>query len=65
MLETPGTEEATGLSRVKCRAILDGKEGYATPKGQPGHELPGEVCCGDEVTIQKACEITSPEARAS
>jgi len=63
VLETPKVE-AEGLSRAKCRAVLDGKEGFVTLKGNKDTtyfercEKP-YYCCDCEVEATEAFDSTS------
>jgi len=67
VLEPPKVE-ATGLTRARCRSLLDNKEGYATLKGNKDTcyfercEKPYFVCNSEAVAVE-AFERTSAEVR--
>jgi len=68
LLEQAGVEGSTTLSRVRCRAILDGKEGYATLKGNQGTSFLEKCtkpfyCCDREVQLHEAFQSRSPVVR--
>jgi len=68
VLEAPRMEAATGLPRARCRTLLDGKEGFATLKGNHGTSYLEKCakpyyCCETELDVQEAFESTSPEVR--
>jgi len=67
-LEQAGVEGSTSLSRVRCRAILDGTEGYATLKGNQGTSFLEKCakpfyCCDREVQLHEAFQSRSPVVR--
>jgi len=68
VLEGVQVDEATGLTRVRCRALLDLREGWTTLQGNQGSlfmEAAGKpyLCCEEAAALSSAFESTSQEVR--
>jgi len=68
VLEGVRVDETTGLARVKCRALMDQKEGYTTLKGNQGSLFMEPVCkpylcCEEAAPLSSGFESTSQEVR--
>lgn len=68
VLEPPGHDKTAKMERIKCRAIVDQKEGWATLKGNQGTSFleacpKPYLCCQEEVALNSAFECSSSIAR--
>jgi len=68
VLGTQKVESVTGLSRARCHALLDGKEGFVSLKGNHGTNFLERCakpyyCCETEAEIHEAFETSSSEVR--
>jgi len=66
VVEAAKIDEATGLPRVKCRALKDEKEGWVTLRGNQGTNFLDKCakpyfCCEEEVLVSAAFESSSKE----
>mmetsp|Transcript_122013 Transcript_122013/g.304481 ORF Transcript_122013/g.304481 Transcript_122013/m.304481 type:complete len:1901 (-) Transcript_122013:56-5758(-) len=68
VLEDEQVDEGTGLARCKIHALMDGKEGWATLRGNQGTGFLDKCpkpfyICDDEVQIQEGFSSNSAEIR--
>jgi len=68
VLEAAKLDEDAGLHRVKCRALSDAKEGWATLRGNQGTDFLEKTgkpyyCCVEELSLQGDFASASPELR--
>jgi len=66
-VDAPVVDEATGLPRVKCRALKDDKEGWVTVRGNQGTNFLEKCakpyfCCEEEVSVTAEFASSSAEA---
>jgi len=69
VLEVAKTEGTTSLTRYRCRAISDGKEGWVTSIGNQGTGFLEKAvkpffCCEVESPLHSAFESSSPEVKS-
>lgn len=66
VLEGPKIDDVAGLERIRCCALLDLKDGWATLRGNQGtnfleRTVKPYYCCEAQVQLQAAFESSSPE----
>ena len=68
VLEVGRLDTATGLSRLRCRAIIDQKEGWVTSQGNAGSSFLSNcrkpyMCCEEESPFGASFESTSEKLK--